>query len=157
MTDQVQIGDRGDDGVAVYGLHKPEIIAAGATETLTAKQSGATVLLDTAAGSVVTLPTPAAGMEFDIFVSTSVTSNSHQINTSAATEFIGGAIQMVIDTSGTSEGQVGDPTSHVTITMNGSTTGGLYGTWIKVRAISSTVWIATGIVVGSGTLATPYA
>lgn len=151
-----QIGYDGPDGSLVKGLHT-EVIACGATKTLTAADSGATVLLDTASGSILTLPAPVAGMEFDVFVSTSVTSNSHKINTDASTTFIGGAITMVIDTSATSEGQVGDPTSDVTITMNGSTTGGLYGTHIKLKALSSTVWLATGIVVGSGTLSTPYA
>ena len=151
-----QIGNDTVEGCIVRGLHT-EVIAAGATKTLLARDAGATVLLDTATGSVITLPVPVAGMEFDFYISTSVTSNSHQINTDAATTFIGGAITMVIDTSATSEGQVGDETSHVTITMNGSTTGGLKGSHLKFKALSSTVWIATGIVVGSGTLATPYA
>ena len=156
-SDIVQLGPNNTGGCRAPGLHNEAPVAVGSATTATASDSGTTYLLDTAAGSILTLPAPVAGMKFQVYVSTSVTSNSHKINTDAATTFIGGAIQMGIDASATSELQVGDPTSHVTITMNGSTTGGLLGTYIVFEAISSTVWLASGLVVGSGVLATPYA
>ena len=150
-----QIGYNSPDGCVAPGQHT-EVIAAGSTKTLTASDSGAMVLLDTATGSVVTLPTPVVGMQFEFFVSASVTSNSHIITVAdTTTQFLSGAITMVIDTSGTSEGQLLNGTSHITLTMNGSTTGGLKGTYYKFKAISTTVWSVTGIVAGSGTLATP--
>ena len=65
-------------------------------------------------------------------------------------------MNQIIDTSALSEGQVGAATD-VTISMNGAETGGLIGTWIKVRCVTSTLWIAQGLVVSSGTLATPFA
>lgn len=151
-----QLGYNSPDGTVAPGQHV-EVIAAGATKTLKAEDSGSLVLLDQATGSAVVLPAPVAGMQFDVAVSVSVTSNSHSITTDAATTFIGGGIQQMIDTTAVSEGQFGDPTSHVTITMNGSTTGGLIGTYIRFVAISSTVWNATGLVASSGTLSTPYA
>jgi hypothetical protein len=142
-----------DDGSSALGLHK-EIIAVGAAITLTPAQSGAMVLLDTAAGSIVTLPTPAEGINYTFAVSTSVTSNSHIIG-GAAGEFLAGGIQMMIDTTAVSEGQFLDGATHLTLTMNGSTTGGLIGTTLEFTAYSTTQWLVTGLVAGSGTLATP--
>lgn len=143
------------EGCVAPGQHV-EIIAAGSTKTLKAEDSGALVLWDQAAGSVITLPTPVAGMEFNFAVSVSVTSNSHIVTVADTTsEFLAGGINMIIDTSGTSEGQLLNGTSHITLTMNGSTTGGLIGTVLNFKAISSTVWMVTGLVAGSGTLSTP--
>jgi 5,10-methenyltetrahydromethanopterin hydrogenase len=144
-----------EDGCIAPGQHA-EVIAAGSTKTLLASDSGSTVLMDQAAGSVITLPAPAVGMVFDIAVSISVTSNSHIITVAdTATEFLGGGLQMMIDTTAVSEGQFLNGTSHITLTHNGSTTGGLIGTQYRFVAISSTVWMVTGLCAGSGTLATP--
>lgn len=142
------------DGSIARGLHGAGATAVGSAVTLTAADSNKIYLLDTAAGSVVTLPTPAAGMKFRFVVSTSVTSNSHIIGGSAG-EFLLGCLQMGIDTSATSEMQALNGTTHLTITMNGSTTGGLIGTVIDFEGISATQWLVSGLVVGSGTLATP--
>lgn len=152
-----QLSKNETDGSIARGQHV-EVLAAGATRQLVAKESGALVLLDTAAGSIVSLPaTPVAGMVFDVAVSVSVTSNSHIVKTNNAAIFIGGGIQQMIDTTAVSEGQFADPTSDVTITMNGTTTGGLIGTRLQFTALSATVWNITGLVASSGTLATPFA
>lgn len=143
------------DGCVATGLHR-EIIAGGSTKTLTKEDSGALVLLDQADGSVITLPTPEEGVQFTFAVSTSVTSNSHIITVAdTSAEFLAGGIQMMIDTAATSEGQFLNGTSHITLTMNGSTTGGLIGTVLEFTAYSSTQWMVTGLVAGSGILATP--
>lgn len=143
------------EGSIARGLHQ-EVIAGGSTKTLVASDSHSLVLLDQADGSVITLPTPVAGMVFDFAVSVSVTSNSHIITVAdTSSEFLSGGIQMMIDTSGTSEGQFLNGTSHITLTHNGSTTGGLIGTTYRFTAISTTVWNVTGLCAGSGTLATP--
>lgn len=143
------------DGCYARGLHR-QIIAAGSTKTLTAADSGALVLLDQAAGSVVTLPAPAEGIQFTFAVSVSVTSNSHIITVATtASQFLAGGIQQMIDTTAVSEGQFLDGATHITLTMNGSTTGGLIGTVLDFTGYSSTQWMVTGLVASSGTLATP--
>lgn len=145
------------EGSIARGLHR-QVIACGTATTLTPSQSGALVLQDTATGSTVTLPAPVAGMQFEIIVTTSVTSNSHVINTDAATTFITGGIDST--STAVAEGGdtfVADGTSHVTLTSNGSTTGGLKGSAYRFTAISSTVWACTGVMAGTGTLATPFA
>lgn len=151
-----QLNSDKPEGCISRGQHK-EVIAVGAAKTLVARDSGSLCLLDTAAGSVLTLPAPVVGMEFEVAVSVSVTSNAHSIGTDGAATFIGGGIQQMIDTTAVSEGQFADPTSDVICSMNGTTTGGLIGTRLLFTAISSTVWNVTGLVASSGTLATPFA
>ena len=154
-----QLGSRTTEGALVYGLHEPSATASGgATRTLTAADSGAIHLWDAASGVDYTLPVPVAGMKFYFYASVAVTSNTHAISTDAATTFIGGSLSMGIAATDTNEMQVGDETSDVTIAMNGTTTGGLEGTYIEVVALSTTVWIARrSTVIGSGALATPFA
>ena len=117
-----QLSDDSPDGCIARGQHR-EVLACGAAKTLVARDSGALIKLDTAAGSILTLPTPVVGMQFDVIVTTSVTSNSHIVTPAAATTFLIGGIQMMIDTTAVSEGQFADGATHLTITMNGSTTG----------------------------------
>jgi hypothetical protein len=152
-----QLGYQADDGCVAPGLGVEVAASGGATRSLTVADSGSVNLFDTATGVVYTLPAPTVGLKFAFYASVSVTSNAYAINTDSAATFIGGAVQQIIAASGTSEGQVGDDASDVTISMNGSTTGGLEGTYIEVIATSTTTWVATGTLVGSGTLATPYA
>jgi hypothetical protein len=128
----------------------------GATKTLTKAEAGATVLFDRAAGIVYTLPTPVPGMKFRFVATVSVTSNAYTVNTSAASVFLVGNVNQIIDTSATSEGQVANGTTHIGMASNGSTTGGLIGSWTEFEALSSTLWLVKGIHVGSGTLATPF-
>ncbi len=133
---------------------KRDVIACGTATTLTKEQTGSLILLDTADGSTVTLPTPEQGLRFSFAVSVSVTSNSHIIK-GAAGEFLAGGLQQMIDTTAVSEGQFLNGTTHLTLTHNGTTTGGLIGTWYEFVGISSTVWMVTGLCASSGTLATP--
>jgi hypothetical protein len=157
-----QLGSNTPEGCEIPGLNEVAPTASGRTTNgevvLTAEQSGGTFLWDLAAGIDYVLPAPTAGMCFNFYATVSVTSNTHAISTDAATTFIGGSLSMGIAAADTNEMQVGDETSDVTIAMNGSTTGGLKGTYIEVLALSSTVWIARrSTVIGSGALATPFA
>jgi hypothetical protein len=153
-----QLGGNSSEGSVAPGLHGGAAEAVGAAKILVASDSGKSFLLDTAAGSIVSLPAvPIAGMKFKFIVTTAVTSNNHIIKTNDAAIFIGGGIQQFIIANAVSEGQVADAASHVTMTMNGTTTGGLLGTVVEFEAISATVWIVNGLVGSSGTLATPFA
>lgn len=134
------------------------VSGSGATVTLTAAQSGSVVLFDRAAGIVFTLPAPAAGMYFDFLVSTSVTSNAHKVITNAGTVLlIGSLINIDTDTSNAVAAWTADGSTIVSVSMNGTTTGGLIGTWMRFTCVTSTLWMVTGIDQGSGTVATPFA
>lgn len=144
------------------GFSQNIISGSGATVALTAAQSGSTILFDRAAGTIFTLPTPAIGLNYQFLVLTSVTSNNHKIITSAGTVFLKGAIAYgILDTTpGANPGPkytAADGSTILAITMNGTTTGGLFGTVLNVVCNSATNWIITGNVIASGTIATPFA
>lgn len=151
-----QLGKKTTEGCVAPGQHV-EVVAAGSSVTLTADQSGATVLLDTASGSAVTLPTPVAGMTFDFVVSTTVSSNTHSITSAATTELHGGGVSIHSSTAGNSDHFQPDGSDDDALSMNGTTTGGIAGSVVTFTAESSTSWIVSGTLLGSGTLATPFA
>lgn len=147
----------GPSGCGVIGLHTDVTASGGATRTLLAKESGAMELFDGAAGIVYTLPTPVVGMTFEFFSTVTITSNSAKIITNSASVFLIGEVLTYTTATASPAGFAFNGTTHVACTMNGTTTGGIIGTWIKVRAISATQWAIIGLIVGSGTIATPAA
>ncbi len=147
----------GPSGSIATGLHR-EVITVAASRTLLAEESGALVLLGVAAGATLTLPAPQVGMQFDVSVSVARTSNSYKIITNAATVFLLGAY-MAGDATIATSGDVftGDGSTHVALTIDGDTKGGLVGGCLSFTAISATVWFLSGDVIGTGTMATAFA
>lgn len=133
-----------------------------AAATLTQAQSNSLCVMSALTGTLYTLPAPKVGLSFDFFVSVTNTSGNHKVITDAGTTFLVGAIDYgVLDTtpSATAGPKVtsADGSTIRSITMNGTTTGGLLGTYFIVKCISLTQWLITGQVVASGTIATPFA
>lgn len=144
-------------GSQLRGHHR-EIIGDGvATRTLLAKESGALCLFDRAAGVVYTLPAPVIGMQFEFMTTVTITSNAAKTITNSASVFLLGDVEMIIAGSATTLAAAANGTTHVSISSNGSTTGGVIGDRYRVTAISSTQWVIDGFVSGSGSLATPFA
>src|SRR5690349_18875977 len=147
------------DGCIATGLHREVIQSVGATRTLLAEESGSLCLFDRAAGVVYTLPTPVEGMEFRFSTTVLLTTNAYKIITATpASQFLIGSVMggsLTVADSG--DVFQADGSTHVSISMGGSTTGGLVGGEIILTAISATQWRVTGDFVGSGTLATPFA
>lgn len=153
-----QMNYAGPDGAIAHGMHRVVISGQGATVQLTRKQSGALCLFDRAAGIVYTLPTPVVGMQFEFATTVTVTSNASRVITRVpASEFLGGAVNLVIAASAVTLGAVANGTSITQMSGNGSTTGGVNGDAFKVTAVSATRWQVEGIVSASGALATPFA
>lgn len=157
-TDLESLSYDGPSGCIALGQHREIINNVGATRTLLPAESGALCLFDRAAGVVYTLPTPVAGMQFEFSATVAVTSNAYKVITAAGTQFLIGSI-MAGSLTVADSGDVfqANGTTHVAISMDGATTGGLVGGSFKVTAISSTQWVIEGDTVGSGTLATPFA
>lgn len=130
-------------------------VAITASTTLSRKKhAGTTTVLNAAAGLTVTLPASAGnGDEYTVFVGTTVTSNSYVVQVANSTDIIQGAIHLTTDIAGTSM-----PTSSTTdtITMNGSTTGGVKGSWLRLTDVASGVWELAGGMICTGTEATPF-
>lgn len=149
----------GPAGCIAPGLHREVISGVGATRTLLPEESGALCLLDVATGVTYTLPAPVVGAQFEFVATVSRTStNAYKIITNAASVFLLGAY-MVGDPTVATSGDVftGDGTSHVAITLDADTEGGLIGTTLRFTCISSTVWYVEGMVQGAGTTTSGFA
>lgn len=136
-------------------------VAGGATLTLTeALHNGKTVLLDTAAGSTITLPAASgSGMRFRFLVSVIATSNSHIVKVANASDTMTGMILAVSDDAGFPvKGYTADATAGAdTITLNRTTTGStVKGEWIEVEDYATNKWAVRGMIASTGTEATPF-
>lgn len=145
------------DGCAMAGVHRDVISGVGATRTLLASESGALCLFDRAAGITYTLPTPVAGMQFEFQTTVTITSGAAKTITAAGTQFLLGLVMVFGGTTETIVSADFNGTTHVAISSNGTTTGGVIGDRYRVTAISATQWVIDGYVSGSGTVATPAA
>ena len=74
-----------------------------------------------------------------------------------ATEFLLGEVFAYTTATASGAGFAANGTTIRALSSNGTTTGGLIGDDYTVTAISATVWFISGVTVGSGTLATPFA
>tara|TARA_R100001377_G_scaffold2450_1_gene1616 strand:+ start:4352 stop:4936 length:585 start_codon:yes stop_codon:yes gene_type:complete len=128
-----------------------------ATKTLTAADTGTAYGFNRAAGIVVTLPTPAAGIVYRFFVETTFT-GAGQIKT-ATTDgtdgFLGTAF--LFDT-----GQIGETdnfhpaASNDVIDLGAVEQGWLTGGFITLTGTNATTWWVEAFLMGDGTLATPF-
>jgi hypothetical protein len=137
------------------------ITAAGATKTLTAADHGGrTILLDTAAGSAVTLPAATgSGVKFRCLVSVIATSNSHIIKVANASDTMVGMLMAVSDDAGFPvKGYTADATAGAdTITLNRTTTGStVKGEWVELEDYAANKWAVKGMTAATGTEATPF-
>lgn len=148
----------GSSGCIATGQHRQVIQSVGATRTLLPEESGALCMFDVATGLVYTLPAAVEGMEFEFGYSVSRTStNAYKIIT-ASGDFLLGAY-MAGDPALTTSGDVftADGSTHVALTLDADTEGGIIGGLIRVTAISASQWYITGMVVGTGTMTTGFA
>jgi hypothetical protein len=152
-----QLGYNGP-GLSQHNAQARVIIGdAVATRTLTAKESGALCLFDSAAGVVYTLPSPTIGMTFEFMTTVTRTSNAHKVITALATEFILGAIGTMNNAATTAEAFAADGSTIRAVSSNGTTTGGIIGDRYRLTALSTTQWLIEGMLINSGTAATPFA
>lgn len=121
-------------------------VAAGSTLSITeALHDGKTIALDTASGSVCTLPAPVVGMRVRFIVTVKPTTNFHQIKVASASHFMAG-LTNILDADGAAQtgSYVADGTSDDNIQLNGTTKGGQVGDIIEVEGISATLWQILG-------------
>ncbi|NBW11858.1 MAG: hypothetical protein EBR82_27880 [Caulobacteraceae bacterium] len=133
------------------------LLAAGATKTLTAADDGKVILLDTAAGSVVTLPASSgSGVRYRFVISTKATSNSHKVQVANASDIMQGVVLTLSDNSAAVLGYAAG-SSDDTITLNRTTTGSTQvGEYIDVIDIATNVWAVSGVTASTGAEGTPF-
>jgi len=128
-----------------------------ATYTLTAEaHSGTSLVATRAAGIVCTLPAALGyGSEYNFFVSTTVTSNSLIVKVANATDVMQGVAYVAQDAADTVVAFEAGSTAD-TITMNGTTTGGIRGDRIRVKDVAAGLYEVQVYSTATGTEATPF-
>jgi hypothetical protein len=137
----------------ITGTGVNSTVTASTLAVTKALYNGQTINLSRAAGITVTLPAATGtNATYRFLVTTAVTSNSYKIQVANSTDVIQGTLN-VAGTTGTPFGSV--PASD-TITMNGSTQGGLVGSYVEITDIAAGVFLTSGSLLGSGTVITPF-
>lgn len=140
------------------------MVGAGSTKTLSAANNNEIIELNTATGSVVTLPAATgSGVMFRFVVSVLATSNSHILYTASAngvggSDVFEGIIPGVrVDSGNAVLGFAAASTSN-TITLNRSTTGSVsLGEWLEVYDFATHLWHVRGFLSATGAaFATPF-
>lgn len=96
------------------------------------------------------------GVVYTIWVPTTIATSSLKIGTDGTDKFIGSVLSVDTDSSGAMVGFTAASTNDF-INLNGTTTGGVAGTWIKIMALAALKYAVTGVVLGTGVVATPFA
>lgn len=133
------------------------LVAAGATLTVTeALHDGKIILLDTAAGSVCTLPAATgSGAVFRFVVSVVATSNAHKIQVTG-NDVMQGMIFTVSDDANAVLGwRTADDSD--TITLNRATTGSVErGEFVELIDAGADLYLVRGFTASTGTEASPF-
>ena len=143
------------------------VVSLTADTTLTVEAHAGKILTTNDADGKFTLPTIVAtspsdptdpnqlnnlGATYFFVVETAAT--DMDILTDGTDKFVGGLYTGVDDATGKT---FISGASNDVITMNGSTKGGLAGSIVKVTAIAAAKYAVEGIILGSGTIVTPFA
>lgn len=131
-------------------------IAVTASATLNRSFANTPVVINAAAGLTLTLPAASGtGDVYTIIVGTTVTSNTAVVRVASASDIMAGNAIMSADGGNTSNMWETAADSD-TITMDGSTRGGIRGDKITLTDYASGVWQVEMIGQSTGTEATPF-
>ena len=136
------------------------VVELTASDAITPAEHGNRIIaLNALAGLTATLPAATGtGDTYTFAVSVTVTSNNYVILVANATdEFVGTLLQTDADTSDTLVSYPClDGDGFDTITMNGSTKGGIMGDRIVITDIAAGKFLISGHQSGTGTVASPF-
>lgn len=129
-----------------------------ATYDITAEQSGDLFLFDTATGQAFTLPVGVVGLSYEFMTTVDLTSNAYAVlcNTDTAGDFLVGSVQGAIEAAATDETHFANGSTHLGISSNKTTTGGLIGSHYTIECIAANLWQIKGVVSCTATPATPF-
>lgn len=121
-----------------------------------ALHDGKTVTVNKADGSTITLPdATGSGARFRVFCGTTITSNSLKVQVANADDVMTGLAIFAQDAADTAVAFEAGATAD-TISLNGSTTGGIKGDVIELEDVANNLWSVKVIGAGTGTEATPF-
>lgn len=138
-------------------LATPPVAVTGATLTCSRDVHGGRVIaINAAAGCAVTLPNATGtGSVFRFFIGTTITSNSTTIKVNNATDVMSGRAFVISDGAAAVLGYATAASSD-TITLNGTTTGGIAGDTIEIIDVSPGIFQVKVLTSATGTEATPF-
>ena len=96
------------------------------------------------------------GVVYTIWVPTTISTSSLKIGTNGTDKFVGTILGVDTDSTNALVAYTAGSTNDF-INFNGTTTGGVAGTWVQIVAIAANKYVVNGIALGSGTVATPFA
>jgi hypothetical protein len=96
------------------------------------------------------------GVLYTIWVPTTISTSSLKIGTDGTDKFVGTIFGVDTDSSNALVAYTAAAANDF-INFDGSTTGGVAGTWVQIFAIAANKYMVNGIALGSGTVATPFA
>jgi hypothetical protein len=129
------------------------VVEITAETTLTyADHVGRIIEINDADGAVTlpTITTDTIGAEYTFFVGTDAT--DLDLKTDGTDKFVGS-----VSVAGTTTKAFAPAADNDVISMNGTTTGGDANSVIKVVALATAQYMVQGVLIGSGTVATPFA
>jgi hypothetical protein len=138
----------------ITGTDVVQASVTAATLALTADAyNGEIVPVSKADGTAITLPAATGSQaKFTVLISTTISSNSTTLKVANSTDVMVGTAA-VSATTGTVYSTLA---ASDTITLNGSTTGGVAGSYIEVTDVAAGIWLVSAALVGSGTPSTPF-
>lgn len=133
------------------------ISATGATLTCTADtHAGRTIVISAVAGCAVTLPAATGtGSVYRFIIGATITSNSTTIKVANSTDVMSGRAFVISDGAAAVLGYATGATSD-TITLNGTTLGGLIGDHIEIIDAIAGTFAVRVFTAATGTEATPF-
>ena len=96
------------------------------------------------------------GVVYTIWVPTTIATSSLKIGTDGTDKFVGTILGVDTDSSNALVAYTAGASNDF-INFNGTTTGGVAGSWVQIVAIAANKYMVNGIALGSGTVATPFA
>ena len=97
------------------------------------------------------------GVVYTIWVPTTISTSSLKIGTDGTDKYVGSIAMNDVDTDGAALVGFFAAAANDFINLNGTTTGGVAGSWIQIVAVAANKYMVKGTVLGTGTVATPFA
>lgn len=116
--------------------------------------AGTVVTVNRSTGCTITLPASTGkGDEYTFYCGTTIASGSLKIQVANGTDTLAGGVAISTDIAGVTMlcGGTDD-----TITMSGTTTGGVAGSWVTVNDVAAGKWMVNGFLASTGAEATPF-
>ena len=142
-------------GGFISGSNSLVSITADATLTA-ASHAGRTMVLSVASGATLTLPAASGtGNIYKFFVATTITSNNYIIQVANGDDTMAG-VAIVANDGGDTASIFETAATSDTITLDGTTTGGILGGAIEIQDVASNVFSVVLRGAATGSEATPF-